>query len=116
VRRTAHDAAEDLGAFTTTLRMLPIALLAIAIGIVGAVLAKALLASAISIGPGGPFGAEGPIIMTGGAFGSVIAEFFPPDDRRAEDAARCRSRGGSAAAGLRGTRTMHTCEHVIDHG
>src|SRR3954466_8523228 len=27
------------------------------------------LSSAISIGSGGPFGAEGPIIMTGGAFG-----------------------------------------------
>jgi CIC family chloride channel protein len=28
------------------------------------------MSSAISIGSGGPFGAEGPIIMTGGAFGS----------------------------------------------
>jgi chloride channel protein, CIC family len=34
------------------------------------------LSSAISIGTGGPFGAEGPIIMTGGAFGSLIAQFF----------------------------------------
>jgi CIC family chloride channel protein len=34
------------------------------------------IASAISIGSGGPFGAEGPIIMTGGAFGSMIAQFF----------------------------------------
>jgi H+/Cl- antiporter ClcA len=34
------------------------------------------LASAISIGSGGPFGAEGPIILTGGAFGSMIAQFF----------------------------------------
>jgi H+/Cl- antiporter ClcA len=34
------------------------------------------ISSAISIGSGGPFGAEGPIIMTGGAFGSVIAQFF----------------------------------------
>ncbi len=33
------------------------------------------LSSAISIGSGGPFGAEGPIIMTGGAFGSMIAQF-----------------------------------------
>ncbi|MGH8163611.1 MAG: chloride channel protein, partial [Rhodanobacteraceae bacterium] len=32
--------------------------------------------SAISIGTGGPFGAEGPIIMTGGAFGSIIAQLF----------------------------------------
>ncbi len=34
------------------------------------------LSAAISIGTGGPFGAEGPIIMTGGAFGSMIGQFF----------------------------------------
>ena len=34
------------------------------------------ISSAISIGSGGPFGAEGPIILTGGAFGSLIAQFF----------------------------------------
>ncbi|MCC6179216.1 MAG: chloride channel protein [Chloroflexi bacterium] len=34
------------------------------------------LSSAISIGSGGPFGAEGPIIMTGGAVGSTIAQFL----------------------------------------
>ncbi len=34
------------------------------------------LSAAISIGTGGPFGAEGPIIMTGGAFGSIFAQFF----------------------------------------
>ena len=34
------------------------------------------LSSAISIGSGGPFGAEGPIIMTGGALGSIFAQLF----------------------------------------
>jgi len=34
------------------------------------------LSSAISIGSGGPFGAEGPIIMTGGAVGSLFAQCF----------------------------------------
>ena len=34
------------------------------------------LSAAISIGSGGPFGAEGPITMTGGAFGSMIAQFM----------------------------------------
>jgi len=34
------------------------------------------LSAALSIGTGGPFGAEGPIIMTGGAFGSMIAQLF----------------------------------------
>ena len=32
------------------------------------------LASGIAIGSGGPFGAEGPIIMTGGALGSLLAQ------------------------------------------
>ena len=34
------------------------------------------LSSAIAIGSGGPFGAEGPIIMTGGALGSLLAQYF----------------------------------------
>src|SRR5215471_373553 len=34
------------------------------------------ITSALSIGTGGPFGAEGPIIMTGGAFGSLFAQMF----------------------------------------
>ncbi len=34
------------------------------------------MSSAISIGTGGPFGAEGPIIMTGGAIGSLFAQCF----------------------------------------
>lgn len=34
------------------------------------------LTSGIVIGSGGPFGAEGPIIMTGGAIGSLIAQNF----------------------------------------
>ena len=32
------------------------------------------LASGVAIGSGGPFGAEGPIIMTGGALGSLVAQ------------------------------------------
>ncbi len=34
------------------------------------------ISSAVSIGTGGPFGAEGPIILTGGAVGSVIGQLF----------------------------------------
>ena len=149
---------EELGDFTTTVRVLPIALLSIAIGVVGTLVAWILLrliglftniayfhrfattfvspannalggwaiavpvagslivglmarygserirghgipeaiesilmdgsrvkprlailkpiSAAISIGTGGPFGAEGPIIMTGGAFGSLIGQLF----------------------------------------
>jgi len=42
------------------------------------------LASAITIGTGGPFGAEGPIIMSGGALGSLAAQFLllTPVERR----------------------------------
>jgi CIC family chloride channel protein len=152
------DARRELGDFTTTARLLPISALALAIGLLGAVVALALLrliglftnlcffqrwdvalvspvghhlgplvvlvpvagglviglmarfgserirghgipeaiesiliggsrveprvavlkplSAAISIGTGGPFGAEGPIIMTGGAFGSMVAQLF----------------------------------------
>ncbi len=35
------------------------------------------VASAVTIGTGGPFGAEGPIIMTGGAMGSLLAQWLP---------------------------------------
>jgi H+/Cl- antiporter ClcA/CBS domain-containing protein len=34
------------------------------------------VSSAVAIGTGGPFGAEGPIIMTGGAVGSLFAQFL----------------------------------------
>jgi chloride channel protein, CIC family len=42
------------------------------------------ISSAISIGTGGPFGAEGPIIATGGALGSTIGQFLriSPDERK----------------------------------
>ncbi len=42
------------------------------------------LSAAISIGTGGPFGAEGPIIATGGALGSVLGQAirFTPDERK----------------------------------
>jgi chloride channel protein, CIC family len=34
------------------------------------------LSAAVAIGTGGPFGAEGPIIQTGGAFGSLIGQIL----------------------------------------
>ncbi|NNM65628.1 MAG: chloride channel protein [Burkholderiales bacterium] len=42
------------------------------------------LSAAISIGTGGPFGAEGPIIATGGALGSVVGQWvhITPDERK----------------------------------
>jgi len=38
------------------------------------------VATAISIGSGGPFGAEGPVIITGGAIGSVVGQLLPLTD------------------------------------
>lgn len=42
------------------------------------------VSSAIAIGTGGPFGAEGPIIATGGALGSTIGQLFKisPNERK----------------------------------
>jgi H+/Cl- antiporter ClcA len=44
------------------------------------------ISSAVSIGTGGPFGAEGPIILTGGALGSVVWQLFcrTPAERRGQ--------------------------------
>jgi H+/Cl- antiporter ClcA len=56
------------------------------------------LASAIAIGTGGPFGAEGPIIMTGGAIGSLFAQFL----RLTADERKTLLVGG-AAAGMAAT-------------
>jgi chloride channel protein, CIC family len=38
------------------------------------------ISAAIAIGSGGPFGAEGPIIMSGGAVGSLIAQWMRVTD------------------------------------
>jgi H+/Cl- antiporter ClcA len=56
------------------------------------------ISSAISIGSGGPFGAEGPIIMTGGAFGSIVAQLF-----RLTSAERKTLLVAGAAAGMSAT-------------
>lgn len=56
------------------------------------------LSAAIAIGTGGPFGAEGPIIATGGAFGSFVGQVFhiTADERKTLLAA-------GAAAGMAAT-------------
>jgi CIC family chloride channel protein len=56
------------------------------------------VATAIAIGSGGPFGAEGPIIMTGGAFGSLLAQLF-----KMTDAERSVMLVAGAAAGMSAT-------------
>ncbi len=56
------------------------------------------LSAAIAIGSGGPFGAEGPIIMTGGAFGSLVAQWL-----KLSDAERTTLLVAGAAAGMSAT-------------
>lgn len=56
------------------------------------------LSAALSIGLGGPFGAEKPIIMTGGAFGSMIGQLF-----HLSSAERKMLLVAGAAAGMSGT-------------
>jgi chloride channel protein, CIC family len=55
------------------------------------------VASAIAIGSGGPFGAEGPIIMTAGSVGSLFAQMF-----HLSDAERSTLLVAGAAAGMAG--------------
>ncbi|HEY3626197.1 MAG TPA: chloride channel protein [Terracidiphilus sp.] len=56
------------------------------------------ISAAVAIGSGGPFGAEGPIIMTGGAFGSLVAQWL-----RLTDAERTTLLVAGAAAGMSAT-------------
>ena len=189
----AHDPMMDLGDFTATRRMVPIAMLAIAVGILATFVARLLLdtialatnvfyyqrlsleaaspadhrlglaavlvpvagaviiglmarygserirghgipealeailfgrsrmepkvavlkplSSAISIGTGGPFGAEGPIIMTGGAIGSLIAQGFHLSSAERKTLLVAGAAGGmSATFGSSGTRRGRTGE------
>jgi H+/Cl- antiporter ClcA/CBS domain-containing protein len=55
------------------------------------------LSAAIAIGSGGPFGAEGPIIMTAGSVGSLLGQLF-----KLSDAERTTMLVAGAAAGMTG--------------
>jgi CIC family chloride channel protein len=55
------------------------------------------LSAAITVGSGGPFGAEGPIIQTGAAIGSIISQFLPASASERRTLLAC-----GAAAGLAG--------------
>ncbi len=55
------------------------------------------ISSAVSIGTGGPFGAEGPIIMTGGALGSLIAQWFRLSSAERKTLLAAGAAGGMAA-------------------
>ena len=55
------------------------------------------LSAAIAIGTGGPFGAEGPIIQTGGAFGSLVGQFVATTASERKVLLACGAGAGMAA-------------------
>ena len=55
------------------------------------------LSAAITVGSGGPFGAEGPIIQTGAALGSILSQLIPASPSERRTLLAC-----GAAAGLAG--------------
>jgi chloride channel protein, CIC family len=55
------------------------------------------ISAAIAIGTGGPFGAEGPIIQTGGAFGSLVGQFFSTTAAERKVLLACGAGAGMAA-------------------
>lgn len=55
------------------------------------------LSAAVAIGTGGPFGAEGPIIQTGGALGSLVGQFFHVTAAERKVLLSCGAAAGMAA-------------------
>ncbi|MEO6053391.1 MAG: chloride channel protein [Chthoniobacterales bacterium] len=55
------------------------------------------LSSAVSIGTGGPFGAEGPIIATGAALGSLLGQFFSMTSNQRKTLLACGAAAGMTA-------------------
>src|SRR5580693_4692376 len=55
------------------------------------------LSAAIAIGTGGPFGAEGPIIQTGGAVGSLVGQFISTTAAERKVLLACGAGAGMAA-------------------
>ena len=55
------------------------------------------LSAAIAIGTGGPFGAEGPIIVTGGAIGSLLGQLLPVSPAERKILLACGAAAGMAA-------------------
>ncbi|HXE89881.1 MAG TPA: chloride channel protein [Terriglobales bacterium] len=55
------------------------------------------LSAAIAIGTGGPFGAEGPIIQTGGAFGSLVGQLLHTTASERKVLLACGAAAGMAA-------------------
>src|SRR5215213_8007662 len=55
------------------------------------------MSAAIAIGTGGPFGAEGPIIVTGGALGSLVGQLLPVTPSERKILLACGAAAGMAA-------------------
>src|SRR6185437_9849655 len=55
------------------------------------------LTAALTVGTGGPFGAEGPILQTGGAIGSLLSRLFPCTHAERRTLLACGAAAGLAA-------------------
>lgn len=55
------------------------------------------ISTVVAIGSGGPFGAEGPIIQTGGALGSLLGQVVPTTAAERKMLLACGAAGGMAA-------------------
>jgi chloride channel protein, CIC family len=55
------------------------------------------LSIAVSLGTGGPFGAEGPVIVTGGSLGSIVGQILPVTPSERKILLACGAAGGTAA-------------------
>src|SRR5262249_60355845 len=72
------------------------------------------LSAAISIGTGGPFGAEGPIIATGGALGSLVGQVLETtSDERKTLLAAGAAAGMAATVGSPGSAVLLAVEPLL---
>lgn len=55
------------------------------------------LSIAVSLGTGAPFGAEGPVIVTGGSLGSIVGQLLPVTPSERKILLGCGAAGGTAA-------------------
>src|SRR5207302_431953 len=70
------------------------------------------ISAAIAIGTGGPFGAEGPIIQTGGAVGSLIGQLLHTTASERKVLLACCAACGLAAVGF--TRVLYWMEDLFE--
>src|SRR5579864_505784 len=69
------------------------------------------LSAAVTVGTGGPFGAEGPIIQTGAALGSILSQFIPSSPSERRTLLACVAGAGLACVM---TKALYLCEDFFE--